>query len=210
MGCDKTSNIDHCVLHCPSFTILGVEDRVKKLETYRGCAVCLHPTHTADKCKYRSMDNWICGVGNCKSHHHPVLHGSRNTYASGVNVLIRQQREAVTMDNEEAFLPIENVQDRIQFIHDSYPIDNMLYQGGNSVVCSTNVRSGVGESRRSKEIEEVKAELARPLIHGDKVLMTMMDLQDVYGENRQVTSIVGFFDDGTNCSVIKNDLAIKL
>ena len=60
------------------------------------------------------------------------------------------------------------------------------------------------------ELEEVKAELAKPLLSGDKVLMAVMVLEVVFGLQREVASVVGFFDDGSNCSVITNSLATRL
>ena len=76
-GCKKTSNISHCLAHCSSFMVLSVEDRVKVVKTSRSCAVCLHPSHTSDKCLSKNKDNYVCGIDNCQSHHHPVLHGSK-------------------------------------------------------------------------------------------------------------------------------------
>ena len=60
------------------------------------------------------------------------------------------------------------------------------------------------------ELEEVKAELAKPLLSGDKVLMAVMVLEVVFGLQREVASVVGFFEDGSNCSVITNSLSTRL
>ena len=40
--------------------------------------------------------------------------------------------------------------------------------------------------------------------------MTMMSLPVKYGLAGEMDQIVGFFDDGSNCSIIKNSVAIKL
>ena len=64
----------------------------------------------------------------------------------------------------------------------------------------------VGES----ELEEVRCEMAKPLINGDKVLMVIMELDVVYGIAGDSTKLVGFFDDGSNCSVIRTALAEQL
>ena len=206
-GCRKTSNINHCLAHCSSFMVLGVNDRVNIIKSSKSCAVCLHPSHTSDKCLNRNKDNYICGIDNCQSHHHPCLHGSTNTFVTAVNVLLRQQYRAVSIDSQDAFLPLGDVHDRVQYQEDSYALGETM--SGLRLVCKT-VGETSGTGNRAKEVEEVIAELAKPLIHGDKVLMVMQGVQLVYGMERTPATVVGFFDDGSNCSVIKNDLAIRL
>ena len=63
---------------------------------------------------------------------------------------------------------------------------------------------------RSKELDEIKVEMARPMINGDKVLMTIMTMDIVYGVERNGAKLIGFFDDGSNCSVIRTALAEEL
>ena len=128
-------------------------------------------------------------MDGCKSHHHPILHGSPDIYVAGVNVLKLQQRKAVAIDTPKGCLQVEDWFERQQFIHDSYPL-----------VCKS----------RQEEIEDLKSELAKPLINGDKVLMTIMYLPIVYGKKRERSQLVGFFDDGSNCSIIRNQLAEDL
>ena len=50
----------------------------------------------------------------------------------------------------------------------------------------------------------------KPLINGDKVLMVIMEVEVVHGVKRKASKLVGFFDDGSNCSVIKTSIAEKL
>ena len=66
------------------------------------------------------------------------------------------------------------------------------------------------KSKRDMEIEEVKSELQKPLINGDKVLMCVMTLSLVSGEHGVKSEVTGFFDDGSNCSCIKNSTAERL
>ena len=80
IGCGKSANLDHCLLHCSSYSCLGVEDRVKLVKSSNGCAVCLSASHVAASCNYRDKANWVCGLDGCSSHHHPTLHGSKDTY----------------------------------------------------------------------------------------------------------------------------------
>ena len=69
IGCKKTSNIDHCLLHCGQYLCLGVEDRVKLVRTANACAVCLSSSHLAINCNYKENNNWVCGIDSCDSPH---------------------------------------------------------------------------------------------------------------------------------------------
>ena len=69
LGCKKSSNIDHCLLHCGQFICLGVEDRVKLVRGGNACAVCLSAGHQAGSCNYKDKNNWVCGIDGCNSHH---------------------------------------------------------------------------------------------------------------------------------------------
>ena len=120
-GCHKTASITHCLLHCESYMILSVKDRADLVRSSKTCAICLHSSHTADKCFNKDKDNYVCGVGGCQSHHHPSLHGSKDIYVTGVNVLLRQRTQAVTTSCQDAFLPVNNWVDREQYLYDSFP-----------------------------------------------------------------------------------------
>lgn len=71
--------------------VLSFKDRSDIVKTAKACAICLHPSHTADRCYNKDKDKYIFGVNGCQSHHHPCLHGSRDTCVTAVNVLLRQQ-----------------------------------------------------------------------------------------------------------------------
>ena len=91
---------------------------------------------------------------------------------------------------------------RSQYILDSYPTVSSPHS---ATLCKT-----AGKSKREHELDEVRAELARPLVQGDKVLMCMMSISIISGEDGVHSKVVGFFDDGSNCSVIKNEVALRL
>ena len=59
--------------------VLSFKDRSDIVKTAKACAICLHPSHTADRCYNKDKDKYICGVNGCQSHHHPCLHGSRDS-----------------------------------------------------------------------------------------------------------------------------------
>ena len=86
--------------------------------------------------------------------------------------------------------------------NDSFPVSSSYHS---SSICKTDVRR-----RREQELDEVRAELARPLVNGDKVMMCMMNISVISGEDGMHSKLVGFFDDGSNCSCIKNEVAVKL
>ena len=196
-GCKKTSNISHCLLHCPVFNAYSVNDKVKAVKDSKSCAVCLHPSHTTDKCDFKDKDKNICGIDGCTSHHHPSLHGSKDVFVTGVNVLLLQQVQAVSRDLPKDCVPLTNILDREQYVYDSY--------------ANVDVDTGeVNKTQREAELDEVRSEMCKPLINGDKVLMVIMEVEVVHGVARKASKLVGFFDDGSNCSVIKTSVAEKL
>ena len=188
-GCKKSSNINHCLLHCPTYNSMSLTDKVTVVKNSMSCAVCLHPSHTSDRCDFKDKDQNICGMDGCKSHHHPSLHGSQDIYVAGVNVLWLQQEKEVAIDTPAGCFQIKDWFQRQQFTQDSFP---------------------VAFKNRCEEIDDLKLELAKPMISGDKVLMTIMHLPIVYGVKREETTLVGFFDDGSNCSIIRYNLAEEL
>ena len=46
-GCKKTSNINHCLLHCPTYNALSVEDKTTLVKSTKICAIYLHPSQTS-------------------------------------------------------------------------------------------------------------------------------------------------------------------
>ena len=191
-GCKKTSNINHCLLHCSSFNLLSVADKVNVVKSSKSCAVCLHPSHTTDKCDFKDKDKNICGMDGCLSHHHPCLHGSKDIFVTGVNVLLLQRIQDIAADTPEGCLPVSDWYGRQQYVQDSYAVE------------------AAEKTQREEELDGLRAEMAKPLLNGDKVLMTVMHLSVVYGVDRKGAQMVGFFDDGSNCSVIRTSLAEQL
>ena len=111
---------------------------------------------------------------------------------AGVNVLLMQQVQEVAADTPADCVQVTDWFGRLKYIQDSYAAE---------VTEKTD---------REQELDEVKAELARPLINGNKVLMTVMNIPVVYGTWREETKLIGFFDDGFNCSIIRTSRAEEL
>ena len=159
--------------------VLSVKDRGDIVKAAKACAICLHSSHTADRCYNKDKDIYICGVNGCQSNHHPCLLGSKDSYVTGVNVLLRQQSTAVTTACHDAYQPVGDWLEREQYVYDSY-LDNTPAQEGVSVVCKASAGTAM-EAKRARELDEVRAELAKPLLHGDKVMMSVMGIDVTYG-----------------------------
>ena len=184
LGCKKSSNIDHCLLHCGEFMYLGVEDRVNMVKGGQACAVCLSGGHQAGSCNYKDKNNWVCGIDGCTSHHHPTLHGSKDVYVK-VNTL--------GLVGESRFEEIMNWDERDSYHHDSYRVEDEGLK--------------TASLDRKVELQEVREELQKPGLNGDQVLLVIQEIDMVYGPGRIVTPIITFFDDGSTCSVVLNSVA---
>ena len=55
-GCQKTSNITHCLLHCTAFNALSVNDKVSVVKSSKACAICLHPSYTSKRYDYKDKE----------------------------------------------------------------------------------------------------------------------------------------------------------
>ena len=113
-----------------------------------------------------------------------------------MNTLLAQRFEALTTMCVPEFIPYDQWASRRQYSSNSYPAD---------LDATVTLNVNFGKSKREEEIEEVRAELAKPLIHGDRVLMCMSSVRVVYGQSGSTTSINSFFDDGSTCSAILNE-----
>ena len=103
--------------------VLSVKDRVDMVKSAKFCAICLHPSHTTEKCFNKDKDSHICGVNGCSSHHHPSLHGSKDIYVTGVNALLSQGHQALTTTGVPSHISIDDWASRIKFLDDSYPAE---------------------------------------------------------------------------------------
>ena len=76
----------HCLAHCTSYMEENVAGKAKMVVKGNNCVICLHPNHTADKCFDKDNSKRVCGIDDCKSHHHPTLHGSKEPQIASCNV----------------------------------------------------------------------------------------------------------------------------
>ena len=108
-------NPNHCIAHCEKYTTLAVDDKVKIIKTSQSCAICLHPTHQTAACKLKDSQNYICGLNQCTSHHHPTLHGSKDPFTARINVLLAQQSQTVLALSQGTYAPVTDWQSRAQY-----------------------------------------------------------------------------------------------
>ncbi|XP_062712190.1 uncharacterized protein LOC115260083 [Aedes albopictus] len=67
--CPICAKFDHRVRNCDEFKQLSLEARLKAVEKYKLCEICLY-NHGNWACKSR----YFCNVGECRARHHPLLH----------------------------------------------------------------------------------------------------------------------------------------
>ena len=182
-ACKKSSNVDHCLLHCGHFMSVGVDSRVQMVKGNNACAVCLNGGHQAANCNYKDKNNWVCGIDGCSSHHHPALHGSRDTFVK-INTLVV---------GDTRFQEITDWESREEYQHGSYQVKSEEFENASP--------------DRKLELQEVMEELHKPGLGGEQVLLVVQAVDMVYGPGRQVVKIVSFFDDGSTCSILLNSVA---
>ena len=230
-SCQKT-NPNHCIAHCEKYITLAVDDRVNIIKTSQSCAVCLHPSHKTDACKLKDSPNYICGMNQCTSHHHPTLHGSKDPFTAKMNVLIAQQSETVLALSQGEHAPVIDWQSRAKYEDGDWNFMDSLNEHStpareehkkheemegtlvtiheNSCHPNQDVSASLSNAERLEQLEEVKRELHKRQIEGEKVLMTTQEIKTIYGSEGTTSKVITFFDDGSNCSVIRSQLAEEM
>ncbi|XP_058817874.1 uncharacterized protein LOC131681180 [Topomyia yanbarensis] len=67
--CRICNRIDHRVRYCEDFGKLTFQERMKAVEKWKLCQLCLNE-HGQSRCRFKLQ----CNVGNCRDKHHPLLH----------------------------------------------------------------------------------------------------------------------------------------
>ena len=80
----------------------------------------------------------------------------------------------------------------------------------NSSHPNQEVSASLSNAERLEQLEEVKRELHKRQIEGEKVLMTTQEVKTIYGLEAKISKVITFFDDGSNCSVIRSKLAEEM
>lgn len=69
VGCPKCNGTDHCLMKCPAFLSLSIDDRRSMAKGKSLCFNCLKPGHSSSTCSSK----FNCKV--CSRRHHTLLHG---------------------------------------------------------------------------------------------------------------------------------------
>ena len=184
-GCGrKGANLKHCLAHCAAYVQEGVEGKAAMVKKGGNCVICLHPKHSTDKCYDKENSKRVCGLDGCASHHHPTLHGARDSAVASCKVtsvpFARWNRE-----------------------------DAKVYQRAVQYLDERNFSLSWQQERREQEIEEVKEKLGEPLPRDDIVLLILQEIPMLHGRGREETIVNSFFDPGSTCSLILSAFAEK-
>ena len=192
-GCAKTgSGLTHCLLHCPTFSMEGVKGKVEIVKKSNVCVVCLGVNHQSDKCRFKDNDKSICGLGGCKRHHHPSLHGSTDTYITSVATLRVEQVDIKTPGvSSQVFQRYVNKQEHLRKVQDS------------------SQATELEKRARAKEWDDISKMVGLPMLDGDKVLLILQEIWMVYGLEACRVLVNSFFDPGSTCSLILTSVAEK-
>ncbi|XP_062556813.1 uncharacterized protein LOC134221640 [Armigeres subalbatus] len=79
--CPICGKVDHRVRNCDGFKQMALESRLKAVEQYKLCGVCLYD-HGNQRCKSR----FHCNVGDCRQRHHSLLHPIQSSPATRAQV----------------------------------------------------------------------------------------------------------------------------
>ena len=100
-GTHKGQKIDHSLEHCATYMRMSANERSDCVEKAGWCPVHLLATHNLNSCTQRSDPKLICGIGDCKLHHHKTLHGSTTRFLASVSsTTYALSKEENLLDNE--------------------------------------------------------------------------------------------------------------
>ena len=116
-GCGRGTSIGervlHCLEHCGAYMRMNVNERSACVEKAKWCPVHLTGTHSLSNCNMTSDSKFICGIDNCKKHHHKTLHGGTTTFLASVNsTAISQQHTQYSLsrtDPDSVLFAIQSV-----------------------------------------------------------------------------------------------------
>ena len=109
-GCGRGTAVGekvlHCLEHCGGYMKMSVNERSACVEAAGWCPVHLTGTHKLSDCTMTNDSRYVCGINNCKKHHHKTLHGCTTPFIASVNTT----STATNMPNSSAVLfAIQNV-----------------------------------------------------------------------------------------------------
>ena len=191
-GCKKSgSKLTHCLAHCSSYNMLNVDGKVDILKQAQGCGICIAYNHQSDQCRYKDSSKSICGFDDCKSHHHPSLHGSKDKFVTAINsvqVKVKFQKQKFGKEIEIACSKSCEIMTR------AYSTESEEYDS---------------QRRRKKECDDLSKLLSEPMIESDRILLVLQEIWMTFGPEGNRVKLNVFFDNGSTCSLILTSVAEK-
>ena len=195
-GCGKSGQgLKHCLAHCSNYMEENVAGKAGMVVKAKGCVICLHPNHTADRCYDRDNSKRVCGVNGCKSHHHPTLHGAKEPQVASCNVTRVVAGSFGSWGEKFASQKMArcySIKTASEGVRDE---DEFQRQWQNQ--------------RREKELAEVTRKLGEKMQEGDSVLLIIQEINMVVGTGRVQRTVITFFDPGSTCSLVLTEFAEK-
>ena len=183
----QTGTSLHCYDHCEAYAAAKPDERLRALNKFGDCTICLGRDHNAEGHKTRSIargQNLIeCGIKSCKSTQNASLHGGATHQSNHIQLHTRRANQTPSM-----------------------PVSQ-------SKAAQAEIRRGM--DRASKKTREADIEAAQHLLDspettGDQVLLQVTTVPLVHGMDGQETETNVIFDNGSTCSLIARGLARQL
>ena len=211
-GCGKfwaaKTKSDHCLAHCIKFAGASGRERGEMVLKGGNCLICLHHEHDTSSCFGKDQMKTICGLGGCQKRHHPFLHSSPQNTIQSVQSLSNYSTEEMgevspgvltgVSDRPEKFLAkiINKRTDaqKVSFVE-------ALWSG------CTKIKL---EAKRATELDQMKDLLKLPVIDGGNVLLLIQEIAVKYGPTGSSCKITAFWDNGSTCSLVENNMAESL
>lgn len=191
-GCTKVGkDLNHCLGHCPKYSMESVTGKTDMVKRSGACVVCLGVGHGADDCNFKDKDNSVCGLDGCTSHHHPSLHGSKDKFVTSVSATSIKLPK-IKSTTQETFSNWKKAQEVLHKIEGSKEEKQME------------------QKRREKEYLEIQRLLEVPMLNGDRILLSLQSIAIKFGIDSKQTDVAAFFDNGSTCSLILEELAETL
>ena len=193
-GCGKAGqNLKHCLAHCSTYLGENVAGKAGMVIKAKGCVICLHPNHTADQCYDKDNQKRICGLDNCKSHHHPTLHGAKDPQVATCNVT-RVLSGSFGSWGEK-------------FVKEKLARCYSIRAASEAVRDEEEFQRDWQNQRREAELAEIMKKLGEKLLDGDSVLLIIQEIIMITGTGRVQRTVITFFDPGSTCSLILTEFA---
>ena len=195
-GCGKSGQgLKHCLAHCSNYMEENVGGKAGMVVKAKGCVICLHPNHTADRCYDKDNPKRVCGINGCKSHHHPTLHGSKEPQVASCNVT-RVVTGSFGSWGEK-------------FVSQKMARCYSMKTASEGVRDEEEFQRQWQNQRREKELAEVMRKLGEKMQDGDSVLLIIQEIIMVEGTGRIQRTVICFFDPGSTCSLVLTEFAEK-